>query len=152
MGKVQSDTIKTLKSTRWGGVKSSPAWAPESHGITHCTENGKIMDNNISAQLQRDWLDACISAGIPAITTDTSAKVLAVLYVFGGEHEEMTLNVKFTQEVKYIQHRFRLIGGETPDVKFVKTVKHYVEEIKKQNNPPEWAVKLYKDRYGIKIR
>ena len=108
--------------------------------------------SNIAAQLQKDWLDACMSAGIPAVTTDTAARVLAVLYVFGGEHEEMTLNVKFTQEVKYIQKRFHIDGGEVPDETFVLTFQHYVKELEKQNDPPEWAVNLYRDRYGIKVR
>ena len=124
--------------------------------------------SNIAAQLQKDWLDACMSAGIPAVTTDTAARVLAVLYVFGGEHEEMTLNVKFTQEVKYIQKRFhiawgvskkninknriatdRLLGsfgeGKRPDPDGIGL-------LEKQNDPPEWAVNLYRDRYGIKVR
>ena len=108
--------------------------------------------SNIAAQLQKDWLDACMSAGIPAVTTDTAARVLAVLYVFGGEHEEMTLNVKFTQEVKYIQKRFHIEGGEVPDETFVLTLQHYIKELEKQNDPPEWAVNLYRDRYGIKVR
>ena len=83
-----------------------------------------------------------MSAGIPAVTTDTAARVLAVLYVFGGEHEEMTLNVKFTQEVKYIQKQFHIEGGEVPDETFVLTLQHYVKELEKQNEPPEWAVNL----------
>ena len=28
----------------------------------------------------------------------------------------------------------------------------YVKELEKQNDPPEWAVNLYRDRYGIKVR
>ena len=110
------------------------------------------MERSISESLQRDWLDACMAAGIPAVTTDTAARVLAVLYVFGGEHEEMTLNVKFTHEVKYIQKRFRIEGGEVPDETFVLTLQHYVKELEKQNDPPKWAVNLYRDRYGIKVR
>ena len=109
------------------------------------------MTKNIAAQLQRDWLNACMAADIPAVTTDTAAKVLSVLYVFGGEHEEMTLNVKFTQEVKYIQQRFHIEGGEIPDKKFVLAFQHYTKELEKHNNPPEWAINLYKDRYGIKL-
>lgn len=110
------------------------------------------MNNSIAAQLQRDWLEACQSAGIPAVTTDTAARVLAVLYVFGGEHEEMTLNVKFTQEVKYIQRRFRIEGGEVPDKDFAHLLRHYVRQLEQQSEPPQWAVSLYRDRYGIKVR
>ena len=113
-------------------------------------------DYMMSAELQKQWLDACISIGIPAVTTDTAARVFAILLVHGGENEDFTQNVKFTNEAKYIQGRFCINGGETPDAGFVERLQGYVKELEKCqicNQPvPEWAVKLMKERYGIKIR
>ena len=56
------------------------------------------MRQNIVTQLQRDWLEACEQVGIPAITTDTSARIMAVIYVHGGGEEEMVLNQKFVKD------------------------------------------------------
>ncbi len=113
-------------------------------------------------QLQRDWLEACEQVGIPAITTDTSARIMAIMYVHGGGEEEMVLNQKFVNDVKYIQRRFHIQGGEVPDETFVLTMQHYVKQLEqyleecKHNNItdtqiPEWAHQLMRDRYGMKL-
>ena len=73
------------------------------------------MEQNQITQLQRDWLEACEQVGIPAITTDTSARIMAIMYVHGGGEEEMVFNQKFVNDVKYIQRRFHIQGGEAPD-------------------------------------
>ena len=110
-------------------------------------------------QLQRDWLEACEQAGIPAITTDTSARLMAIMYVHGGGEEEMVLNQKFVNDVQYIQRRFHIQGGEVPDETFVLTLQHYVCELEQYmkgehdtaSSIPEWAHKLMRDRYGMKL-
>ena len=84
------------------------------------------MNREQATKLQRDWLDACKSVGIPAITTDTSARIMAIVYVHGGGEEEMVLNLKFVNDVQYIQDRFKTCV-------------------------PEWAHKLMLDRYGMKL-
>ena len=117
------------------------------------------MNTNQATQLQRDWLEACEQIGIPAITTDTSARLMAIVYVHGGGEEEMVLNQKFTNDVQYIQRRFHIQGGERPDETFVVTMQHYVRELEDymhehlhdQTAIPDWAHRLMKDRYGMKL-
>ena len=53
---------------------------------------------DFAERLQQDWLNACLAADIPAVTRDTAARLMAVLYVHGGGHEEMVMNRKFTTE------------------------------------------------------
>lgn len=146
-------------------------------------------------QLQQDWLNACLAADIPAVTRDTAARLLAVLYVHGGGHEEMVMNRKFTNELRYIQRRYGIEGGQRPDADVVSLVQHYVTELQQYEHrhcpcgsirpgkekpakeaetvasggspastttdadgntvidtAPEWAVSLFLDRYGIKLR
>jgi len=121
-------------------------------------------------QLQQDWLNACLAADIPAVTRDTAARLLAVLYVHGGGHEEMVMNHKFTNEMRYIQRRYGIEGGKRPDAEVVRLIQHYVTELEEyegshskdsttdidgkevQDSAPEWAVSLFRDRYGIKLR
>ena len=121
-------------------------------------------------QLQQDWLNACLAADIPAVTRDTAARLLAVLYVHGGGHEEMVMNRKFTNEMRYIQRRYGIEGGRRPDPQVVNLIQHYVTELQQYedkhaadtatdadgkkvlDSAPEWAVALFRDRYGIKLR
>lgn len=117
------------------------------------------MNREQATQLQRDWLEACEQMGIPAITTDTSARIMAIVYVHGGGEEEMVLNRKFTNDVQYIQRRFHIQGGEVPDGKFVGLLQGYVRELEDYMHQhlhdstaiPEWGHKLMRDRYGMKL-
>ena len=117
------------------------------------------MNRNQATHLQRDWLEACEQIGIPAITTDTSAKIMAIVYVHGGGEEEMVLNQKFVNDVQYIQRRFHIQGGEVPDAEFVGIMNGYVMQLLQymkdkeygDTHIPDWAHKLMKDRYGMKL-
>lgn len=117
------------------------------------------MNREQATQLQRDWLEACEQMGIPAITTDTSARLMAIVYVHGGGEEEMVLNRKFTNDVQYIQRRFHIQGGERPDAGFarllqeyVRSLEHYMKEHRSDKTAiPEWAHALMRDRYGMKL-
>lgn len=125
---------------------------------------------DFTERLQQDWLNACLAADIPAVTRDTAARLMAVLYVHGGGHEEMVMNRKFTNEMRYIQRRYGIEGGQRPDAEVVGLIQHYVRELeqyegehtkdtatdadgsKVMDSAPEWAVRLFRDRYGIKLR
>ena len=117
------------------------------------------MNREQASKLQRDWLDACKAVGIPAITTDTSARIMAIVYVHGGGEEEMVLNQKFVNDVQYIQDRFGIKGGEIPDGDFAVLLQHYVRELESylkehkadKTSVPEWARELMLDRYGMKL-
>ena len=74
---------------------------------------------DFAEKLQQDWLNACLAADIPAVTRDTAARLMAVLYVHGGGHEEMVMNRKFTNEMRYIQRRYGIEGGQRPDAEVV---------------------------------
>lgn len=118
-------------------------------------------------KLINQWNEALLSVGLSAINSDTCARILAVIYVYGN-NEEFVLNEKLNQDLNYIQRRFGLYGMGVPDVEFAQTLRKYIEEInayeKEHQNEmsnkdvlfeshiPAWAVKLYQDRYGITIR
>lgn len=52
------------------------------------------------------WNLACLAAGIPAITTDACARLMAALYVHGN-NELMTHHKGFLADVRYIQLRYQ---------------------------------------------
>lgn len=114
-----------------------------------------------------DFNAACLSLGIPAISLDTSARIMAVIYVH-GENEGLVANHHFNSDRQYIQERFGLQGGETPDPDFVEALQHYVKELKAfeaahsdeyreragslySQPKPQWAHDLFRSRYGIKL-
>ncbi|MBQ6203634.1 MAG: hypothetical protein IJK46_06015 [Prevotella sp.] len=116
--------------------------------------------------LYKDWLGAFTSIGIPAVSRDTAARVLAVTYVHGN-NEALVYNKKYLSEVEHIQKMYNVDGGESPDVELVALIKQYVKELEQyrdqhdndktdgevvfRNHAPEWAHKLFMERYGIKL-
>lgn len=115
-------------------------------------------------KIRDDWNMSCLSAGIPAITTDTCARLMAVLYVHGN-NELMTHHKGFLADVRYIQLRYHLHGSGTPDANFVGLLQDYVKKLESAEqeqcecdndalfhcNIPDWAKDLFQNRYGIKL-
>lgn len=99
-------------------------------------------------QLQEQTIAAFESVGLPYMTLHTAAKIMAVLYKYGN-NEQMVLNKKFTLDCEYIQRRFHIQGGETPDADFAEALKEYVSQC--GDEIPQWATELFKDRYNIKL-
>lgn len=112
------------------------------------------------------WLESCLNAGIPAISTDTAARIMAILYEYGN-NEGFTYNKKFLAEMKYIQDRFGIHGACTPDSYFREVLKGYIKELQDyqqehendendkqhpyRSMAPDWAPQLLKDRYNIEF-
>ena len=114
---------------------------------------------------RRLWNDACLSAGLKSISTDSAARIMAVVYVHGN-NEAFCLNQKFLADVDYIRKEYHIGGSKTPDPEFSRLVKIYSDELeeyyethkqdKKEgalfNDPkPQWAIDLFKERYDIKL-
>ena len=76
-------------------------------------------------------LDDALTVGLPIISTDTAARLMAITYVYGGGNETLILSPKFQCDCKYIQKRFGIQGGEIPDAGFAFTLRSYVKELEK---------------------
>lgn len=112
------------------------------------------------------WNTSCLAAGIPAISPDTSARILAVLYVHGN-NEGFVSNKNLLDDIDYIKAKFHVDGGETPDADFACKVRRYIgeleaymeehrdEETKREalfHSPiPQWAKDLFLSRYNLKL-
>ena len=118
------------------------------------------------SDLYRDLLDAFDKIDVNAISTDTSARILAVTYVHGN-NEALVHNKKYVLEINHIKKRFGIEGCGTPSPEIVDLIKEYVRELEQYANDhdndndkgeaifkthaPEWAHKLFQDRYCIKL-
>lgn len=98
----------------------------------------------------RRWMRDCLTIGIPAISADTSARILAVVCVLGN-NENIVMSPKCRVELEYIQRRFNINGGEILDKEIVAPLKQYISELEKATEVPQWAEKIFKERYGIKL-
>lgn len=123
------------------------------------------MENH-GHELYKDWLGAFAAIGTPAIGRDTAARILAVTYVHGN-NEALVYNDKYLQDIHHIEKMCHVEGGESPDADLVMLIKHYVSELEQyrdehdndpnesgavfQNKAPEWARKLFMEKYGIKL-
>ena len=100
---------------------------------------------------RRQWNESCKAAGLVSIGKDTAAKLLAIVYVLGGEREAFTHNEKLKADLDYIQDVYGFKGGETPDEEVVKNVRGYVLSLELEKDYPQWAPKLMQEQYGIKL-
>lgn len=116
--------------------------------------------------LKELWNATCLSAGIPAISTDTAARIMAVTYAHGN-NEAFVLNPNFVADLDYICKRFHIHGAGTPNADFAELLRKYVSELETfeeahegegsqggalfKPHVPQWAVDLFKDRYNIKL-
>ena len=119
-----------------------------------------------ASELYRDWLGAFAAIGTPTIGRDTAARILAVTYVHGN-NEALVYNSKYLQDIHHIEKMYHVEGGESPDADLVMLIKQYVSELEQyrdehdngpnesgavfQNKAPEWARKLFMEKYGIKL-
>lgn len=110
------------------------------------------------------WLDACLQCGIPAISTDTAARILAVVYLCSN-NENFTHNGKLKADIDYICKRWHIEGGESVSNEIHPLIRQYSKEIETcienfdKHTPdfferckggyPQWCEDLIYDRYGF---
>lgn len=116
--------------------------------------------------LYSQMMDTFLSAGINPLSADTSAKLLAILYVYGGGNESFVLSKKFCKDADLACKRLNIEGGETPTEEGRQLIQKYVKELEDDINRKdrteeektfagvkctvEWANKLMQERYSIK--
>ena len=96
-------------------------------------------------------LNDALAVGMPIISTDTAARLMAITYVYGGGNETLVLSPKFQCDCKYIQKKFVIQGSEVPDAKFATFLQKYVKELENSKECPQWVNDLMNKRYNIKL-
>lgn len=113
--------------------------------------------------IYEQWIQGLDSVGIHPISDDTVAKILAIVYVYGGSME-FVYNGKLMTDIVYAQKRARLNGAEVPDSDIVNDMKRYIKDIEdflknaktvKSDSPfavehPQWVKDFMAERYNIK--
>ncbi|WP_300792199.1 hypothetical protein [uncultured Bacteroides sp.] len=114
-------------------------------------------------KIYEEWVESLSQVGIHPISDDTVAKILAIVYVYGGSME-LVFNMKMAIDISYSIKRAKMIGGEVPDVSIANEVKRYIKDIEdflknaksvKSDSPfavehPQWVKDFMEERYNIK--
>lgn len=103
------------------------------------------------SDLRKRWNESCKAAGLVSIGRDTAAKLLAIVYVLGGDREAFTHNEKLKVDLEYVQDVYGFRGGMFPDGEVVEMLRLHVNELERSVKVPEWAVKMMSDRYGVNL-
>ena len=99
-------------------------------------------------EFKKAMIETAMSVGLPIISDYNCCRLLAWLYVYGGENEQVIQdNLSFF--IMYAQRRLNIFGGEIPDRKLLPLLQGYIESITDYYNPPEWVIELEK-KYNIK--
>ena len=123
------------------------------------------METMKTNSFREAWNETCLRAGLSSVSLDTAARIMAVLHVESGCTTAVTHSPKLRADLKYIQRRFGIEGGATPDAAFVRSFSHYVHEIEAHQRQskghtaltlaeqawPEWARTLYQDNYNVNL-
>lgn len=111
-----------------------------------------IFDN---PQYRDRWAmyEAALQTGIPIVSTETCAIILAMLLVWGNS-EEFTHNHRLVCELQYAQRRFHIEGGEMPtDKKFLTCLNYYTDLLElnqqREDRVPDHIDQMFKERYGF---
>jgi hypothetical protein len=101
-------------------------------------------------QAMRAFLyETALSAGLPVISGDKCCRLLAWLYLYGGENEATVFNDRFREALLYAQKRLNLFGNEIPDRALLPVLQNYLHSVSDYYTPPEWVTELEKE-YGVK--
>lgn len=103
-----------------------------------------------SKSLRQQWNEACLQVGLPSLTLNTCAKIMAILYHYGN-NEAMVLSPHFRADCEYVKKRYHIQGGETPDEDFVDEYAEVNALLEDCKEPPKWAKDLMKEMYNITI-
>ena len=112
----------------------------------------------VSLKIYAAILESGLKTGLPVISADTCAKLLAIVYA--SNSEMVTHCPKMVLDCGYAQKRFHIEGSEVVDADFAEKLRGYVrdiereiEETKKETGcykMPEWCNEFVRERYGIK--
>lgn len=105
---------------------------------------------------RKQWNENCKAAGLVSISKDTAAKLLAIVYVLGGDREAFTHNEKLKSDIEYIQEVYGFQGNEVPNKDVADLFRKYVVELdfftpSINQWHPQWAKKLMEENYNINI-
>jgi hypothetical protein len=101
--------------------------------------------------------ETCLRNEIPVISGDKCCRLLAWVYIYGGQYE-IPLMPKLYYAIMYAQRRLNIMGGmggESMDLELIKTLQNYIRELEACGSdyddatPPQWVYDLMAE-YDLK--
>ena len=91
---------------------------------------------------------AAQSCGLPVLSKDGAARLLAWLLIYGGGKEAVVKRADVHAYILEAQRLSNIYGGATPDREMTRAIRMYVGSVADPDNPPVWVKKLER-RYGL---
>lgn len=114
-------------------------------------------DNNFDETFYKAMLRTGDAVGMSIIPLHKAARLMAIIYVWGGGDEQFTSSPKLKADVEYIQEKYQLYGTGTPPVDFVLALQKDVKDLEdyitthkhEAGQCPEWAKQFMKENYNF---
>lgn len=105
--------------------------------------------------LKGQFSEALQAIGIAPMSKTRAARLLAMLYVFGGSHEDWKLNQTLGDDLKTAQNLLNIKGGELPDIEGITLLQAATDELLPEGysgpwRAPKWAKAIAKE-YGVPL-
>jgi len=106
-----------------------------------------IQTNLLAVQLEQSFNNI----GATMMSDHFAAKLLAYVYVNGGNNEMITHHEGLGAGIAIAQQKFNLFGGEIPTRHGVELINKYVKELELNGKETVWLFEL-EDRYKVKLQ
>lgn len=106
-------------------------------------------------------MESALEAGLPVISRDTAARILAAIYIYGGENENVVSSKRLRADLSYISEKFGVYNGGRVPISMMCSISRYADELDEYTRThksddlygdrPEWVEELFLRRYGFEI-
>lgn len=100
---------------------------------------------NLVQQLE----EAFNSVGSSMMSMNFAAKLLAYVYVIGGNDEAVVRNKALNAGIAIAAQKFNIKGGSVPKAKSIPVIRAFISELERKGEDTPWLSAIY-NRYNIR--
>lgn len=106
-------------------------------------------------ELYSQFCEALKAVEIAPMSLDRAARLLAILYVHGGQNEAFVTHPRLTRDIFTAQDVLNIHGGQVPNPEGMRLMQGYIRELEsyvkaKSNTAPLWADEMMR-RYNVEM-
>jgi len=101
--------------------------------------------------LSRDLEQAFNSIGSSMMSLEFASKLMAFIYVYGGENSIFTQHEALLAGAGIAQQKLHIMGGEVPDPEGVILIQKYIKELEEHKDSTDWLHEIC-DRYELTVK
>lgn len=118
------------------------------------------MENGFDEKFYMATLRTADAVGMSIIPLWKAARLMAIIYVWGGGDEGFTHCPKLKCDIDYLQEKYQLYGTGIPPAEFAIALQKEVRDLEEyarnhtneQGQCPQYAKDFMKDNYGFTMK